>query len=94
MEYNFTAPNAGKFDVRICYLPHENRGTKVPVVIESAKETKTVLVDMTTKAALENNFQSLLKVDLKKDEKLKVTISSEAAGGTVHADAVQLLPLP
>lgn len=92
IQYKLTAPTSGKFDIRLSYLPHENRGSKVPVTVETASGKKTVQVDMKVAADLENHFKSIASVDVKKDESIVVTISTDGAGGTVHADAVQLAP--
>jgi hypothetical protein len=94
MRYEFKAPEAGTFDVRISFQPHANRGKTVPVTIESAVGKKTVRVDQTQTAPLEHGFLSVGRLTLREGEAAAVTISTEGAGGLVHADAVQIVRTP
>ena len=94
MKYELKAPAAGKFEIRVAYQPHENRGDKVPVTVETTAGKKTVRINMREKAPLPNGFISVGQLDLKKEESVFVTISTDDAGGNVHADAVQLLAAP
>lgn len=87
------ATEPGMYDVRVAYLPHENRGKRVAVTMMSSTSAKTVQVDMTKPAPLENDFFSLGAVQLAAGEVVRVTISSQDAAGNAHADAVQLLPV-
>ncbi len=82
---------AGVYDVRVAYLPHENRGTRVAVTLSAGSTTETVRVNMTKSATLEHDFYSIGKVTLKAGETVQVTVSSIDAGGNAHADAVQLM---
>lgn len=86
------AEKAGRYDVRIAYLPHENRGATVPVALESPAGEKRFEVNMKKEPAIDGKFMSLGTVDLKAGESVTVTLSTEKAGGNVHADAVQLVP--
>jgi FAD dependent oxidoreductase len=94
MRYEFKAPDAGTFDVRISFQPHPNRGKTVPVTIESAAGTKTVRVDQSQTAPLEHGFLSIGRLTLRDGEAAAVTIGTEGAGGLVHADAVQIVRVP
>lgn len=82
---------AGLYDIRLGYLPHENRGTRVAVTVSHNGETQSFRIDMTKPALLENDFLSLTKLNLKAGEKVEVTVSAKDAGGNAHADAVQLI---
>lgn len=89
--FSFKSPGTGTFDIRICTLPHQNRSSNTKVVVSQSSGNTERTVDMQKKAPLEDNFQSLGKFDLKKDEPVSVIISTEGANGNVHADAVQVL---
>lgn len=89
--FTFKAPESGVHEIRTAYLQHENRGTKVPVTVKTKSGEKTVRINMTEKAPLENDFYSLGKFDLEKGETVTVTVSSNGAGGNAHADAIQVL---
>ncbi len=91
--FELQAPATGSFDLRLAYLSHENRGTRVPVDITSPTGQRTVRVDMRATASLADNFVSLGPMTLKQGDRVSVTISTAEAGGTVHVDAVGLFPL-
>lgn len=87
------ANKAGLYDIRLAYLPHENRGKQVQVTLKVAGKTKTHMIDMRKPAPLENDFISLGTHSLSADEAVEITVSTKDAGGNAHADAVQLLPI-
>lgn len=89
--FSFKAPATGSFDIRVSALAHENRASNAKVTVSMASGDTEVSVNMRDKAPLENNFVSLGKFELKKDEPVAVIISTEGANGNVHADAVQVL---
>jgi hypothetical protein len=91
--FTFKAPKSGKFDARIAYQPHPNRGKLVPVEVKAGDQAKQLVVDMTKKAPLKNGFYSLGIFDLKKDQKVIIRLSAKGAQGNVHVDAAQLLPV-
>jgi hypothetical protein len=91
--FTFKAPKSGKFDARIAYQPHPNRGKLVPVEVKAGDQAKQLVVDMTKKAPLKNGFYSLGIFDLKKDQKVIIRLSAKGAQGNVHIDAAQLLPV-
>ena len=93
--FTFEAPKSGKFDIRIAYQPHPNRGKSVPIEVISEDHTKKTIthVNMTQKPSFENGFHSVRKMTLTKGEKVNVRISAKGAKGNVHLDAAQLLPV-
>ena len=91
--FTFKAPKSGKFDARISYQPHENRGKSVPVEVKAGDQTRQATINMTKKAPLKNGFYSLGILDLKKDQKVTIRLSAKGAQGNVHVDAAQLLPV-
>lgn len=93
MRFSHEVVDPGKFDVRIAYQPHENRGTRVPIqVIGSNGFRLETTVDMTKAAPLPNGFLSIGAIETVKGS-LSVIIGTAKAGGTVHADAVQFIPV-
>jgi len=89
--FNVLAPAHAKYEVRIAYQPHKNRGTMVPISIESGGQTQKVIVDMTKPPTSDKGFHSIGFVELTKGQNCKVRIDTKNAGGTVHADAIQLI---
>lgn len=85
---------AGTYDVRVAWLPHENRGAHVPVTLMANGTSKQVAIDMRKPAPLENDFGSIGTVNLAAGDEVVVTISTSNAGGLAHADAVQLIETP
>ena len=49
-------------------------------------------VNMKQSPPLKNGFISVGTIEVTKGQPIRVTISSKDAGGTTHADAVQLVP--
>ena len=93
IRFPFEIPNAGRYDVRVCWQPHENRARHARVVFSiNGKATETT-VDMTKAAPLENGFMSLGVIEAKPDAKGSVEFFAKDAGGFVHADAVQIVPV-
>lgn len=93
MRYEFKIAEAGEYEVRMNYGPHENRATNAPVSIESAAGKKTVTVNERVPAPLEKGFISLGKFRFEPGKPAVVIIGDGTADGNVHADVVQLLPV-
>ncbi len=92
IRYEFQSPGAGKFEIRMSYGQHENRGRTVPVVVQTAAKKAILAINMREKPPLDNGFISLGVFDLTQGETVAVTIATKGAGGNVHADAIQILP--
>lgn len=82
-------PSSGRFDVRIAYQSHLNRGSSVPVVIEHGDQSSSTTVNM-KKPPQADGFHSIGQFDFVEGDSIVVQLSSEGAGGDVHADAVQV----
>ena len=91
--FEYKPKTSGRYEIRVAYLSHENRGSRVPVTVKTASQTKTVHVDMRETPPIDDGFLSLGEFDLKAGEMVSVTVSAENAGGNAHADAVQFLPV-
>ncbi len=84
------APKTGRFEIRLAYQPHKNRGSTVPVAVETDGRLKNLTVNM-KKPPADDGFFSLGTFDLKKGSTISVTLTTENSGGAVHADAVQII---
>ena len=91
LRFRAKVPNRGKYDVRLAYQAHENRGTKVPVVVEVDDRAMQSLVNMREEPSLEHGFISLGQFDLQEGEQISVVLGTEDAGGVITADAVQVV---
>lgn len=92
IRFDLAAPEAGKYELRLAYLQHENRGPRVPVTVQIAGGSPQLrTIDMTKAPPIEGAFVSLGQFEFNKGDKLSVTLATDDAGGYVHADAVQLL---
>jgi len=89
--FEVAALGDGVHELRLAYREHENRGVSVPVTIEAGGTRGEVRVNMRIPPPLANGFVSLGEWRLKTGDRCRVTVSTEGAGGIVHADAVQLL---
>ena len=91
IDFEFKAPATGRFEIRVAYQPHKNRGTHVPVKVQIGHRSEAITVDMTKSPTLKNGFISLGDYSMTKGEKGIVTIGTKGARGIVHADAVQIV---
>ncbi|MEP3482686.1 MAG: FAD-dependent oxidoreductase [Fuerstiella sp.] len=89
--YPIEVEGNGTYDIRLGYLPHENRGTQVSVTVTINGKATTTKIDMTKPAPLKNSFISLGKFKLSQSAKTTVTVFAKNAKGNTHVDAVQLL---
>lgn len=90
IRFEAKAPGDGKYDIRLAYQDHINRGTQVPVAIELGQQSTKMQIDM-TKPPGEDGFVSLGEFDLKQGDPISVELTTKGARGNVHADAIQIL---
>ncbi len=91
--FELTAPADGDYEVLLAWQPHENRGTAVPVLLETPSGRTTTSLDMTKRASLDGSYGSVGRLRLAADDPCVVVLGTEDAGGFVHADAVLLVPV-
>jgi hypothetical protein len=84
---------AGKHQVGLLYGVHKNRGTNVPVVVTAKNGSQEFVVDMTKQPTNDEGVRALGNFELEKGEQLVIEIATKNAGGMVHADAIQILPV-
>ncbi|MCA9057323.1 MAG: hypothetical protein KDA85_02440, partial [Planctomycetaceae bacterium] len=94
IKFTFQAPSTGRFEVRLAYLNHENRGKNIPVTLTAGGKSQTVKVNMTEPAPLEHNFISIGFVEMEKGQSGTVEMNGKGVQGHLHADAIQILPAP
>jgi hypothetical protein len=87
--FRFAAKDAGTYDVRVSWQPHENRNTATDVSLVTPDGAQDVKLDQ-TKAPASKGFQSLGKVKLNAGDEA-VVVFRTGGKGNVHIDAVQAL---
>ncbi len=89
--FKATVEEAGRYDVQLAWLPHENRGKTVAVTVAAGAASENHTIDMSKPATGENGFGSLGGFDLPAGGTVVVTVRTRGAGGNVHADAIRLV---
>lgn len=90
-KFAFRIAAAGKYHVKLAWVGHENRGTKVSCVIERAgKPPLKLRIDQQETAAAGDPFHDLGAFDFPAGD-AAVILSAADANGFVHADAVQVV---
>jgi hypothetical protein len=92
-DFRLTVPQDGKYQVRIAVAPHENRAKNatVDILIDNRSHARKI-VDM--RKSYDDGMCELVQVNVTKGQVVTVRLIAEGAGGMIHADAAQLLPLP
>ena len=85
-------PADGRYDINVFSQHHENRATAAPITVKWGESSRHFQVDQTVKRT--GNFTRLDTFSFQAGDHVKVVFDTKDAGGTVHIDAVQLLPLP
>lgn len=91
IRFPFELQKPGRYDIRICWLPHENRAKAAKVTVSVNDKTQETVVDMSKPAPLPNGFLSLGIIEVTDGTRGVVELRSKGASGTVHADAVQII---
>ena len=91
MRFSFRDVPPGRYEVQVATRPHENRATATPVVIAAGVERRETTLDQTAEPAVEGLWATVGTIAPQQAELVQVTIQSDESG-TVHADAVRLLP--
>ncbi|WP_153556480.1 FAD-dependent oxidoreductase [Roseimaritima sediminicola] len=94
IRFPIEVPQGGTYRLSVLYGTHPNRGTRVPVAWAVDEQLRgETRVDMRGEQTREAAEAVLGTLRLEAGQKVWVTISTEDAAGTVHADAVRLLGL-
>ena len=82
----------GRYEVRVAWSPHPNRAKAARVTVASAEGEKTFTLDQTRPPAAESLFRSLGTFSFEPGKPASVLFAVANAKGSVHVDAVQVLP--
>ncbi len=89
--YRLTVPKSGRYEVRVSYAPAPNRASNVPVSVQHAKGTETIIVNQKKAPPIDGLFLKLGEFDFDAAKPAVITIRNGDTNGIVGADAVQLL---
>jgi len=92
--FEFTVPKSGRYEVRVAWMPHANRSSQTPCVIESAAGLKTISLNQREKTNRPDGFHSIGIYEFAAGQPGSVTLSTKGANGNVHIDCVQLVAVP
>jgi hypothetical protein len=81
----------GRYEVRLAYIPHDNRAEKVPVTILHCDGEKTVHVNMREAPPIDGRFVSLGTYRFDRNGQWFVLVSNTGTNGHISVDAVQFL---
>ena len=84
-------PVDGRYEVRVSYAAHGNRAATAGVTVQHADGKSTQRIDQRKKPPIAGLFLSLGEFRFEKGKPAQVVFTTQAARGTVIADAVQLL---
>ncbi|MCH5375430.1 MAG: FAD-dependent oxidoreductase [Planctomycetes bacterium] len=90
--FTIALPEAGRYEVRLIYTPHENRATNARVTIAAADGEKTLTVNQRVDPYLFGVPRALGEFSFVVGEPAVVIVSNDHADGYVVIDAVQIVP--
>ncbi len=90
--FSVEVKESGRYEIRLAYRDHENRGTTVPVEVRHADGTAELVVNMQERPKLDGGFTSLGVFRFESNRKGAVVVSAKGAGGHACIDAIQILP--
>ncbi len=85
-------PKAGQYEVRLAYVPADNRATNIGVTVFHAEGETLVHINQQVPPPLDGRFVSLGQFRFETNGFGYVLLSNEGTQGYVTADAVQFLP--
>lgn len=90
--FAFTVKATGNYEVRVAWQPHANRAKAAAIVVQSADGEQALTLDQTKPAQGANGFHSLGTFRFTANKEAALLYRVAGARGTVHIDAVQVLP--
>ncbi len=84
---------AGRHEVRLAFVPSDNRATNVPVTIFHADGETRVTVNQQLSPDVDGRFSTLGRFRFESNGFANVLVGTDGTRGYVTADAVQFLPL-
>jgi len=91
--YEFFVKDAGKYEVRLYWQAHENRASNAPVTIRSSDgEISRKWINGNPPG--EKGYHVLGTWRFEPGQAYSVTLTNQGVDGSVHADCVQVVPVP
>ncbi len=90
--FDFKVPEAGSYEVRLSWQPHQNRAKSAKVVVYTATDTQEFRIDQTQPPRGEKGMQAIGTFDFQPNQPATVEFIVEGSQGNVHIDAVSLVP--
>jgi hypothetical protein len=84
-------PKEGLYEVRVAYIPRENRATNVPITVTAADQQMTVYLNERDQPTVNKIFASIGSFRFSKGTNGTITISNQGTKGFVAVDAVHLV---
>jgi hypothetical protein len=90
--FAFAVNKPARYELRLAWMPHENRSSKVPCTIQRGTETLLkIRLNQQQKSEDPNGFHSLGVFDFEPGKTNAVILSAVDAQGYVHADCLQVI---
>ena len=90
--FKFTAPETGRYEIRMAYSAHSTRAKKV-IEIKSGAHKVSLTVNQTMTMLPGKSFRAIGSVQLLADMESVLTVTNQDTDGFVILDAIQLVPL-
>jgi hypothetical protein len=90
--FTLKVSQSGRYQLNLFSQVHENRATTAPITVKWGEQKRGYHIDQTVKQPA-GNIIELDTFDFDADDEVTVLFETKGAGGTVHIDAVQLLPV-
>ncbi|HWL09656.1 MAG TPA: FAD-dependent oxidoreductase [Planctomicrobium sp.] len=91
--FEWQTTETGPVEIRYAYQPHENRAKAAPVTVTVAGVANAQRLNLSQNPPIDGGFVSLGKFNVQKGDRVTVLVSTDDAKGTVHVDAIQILPV-
>lgn len=91
MVFKTTITEAGKYELRMAYSPHETRAAKVPITVESGGKAMKVFFNQQEPLPSGEAFRTVGTFMLSAGKDTSITVSNEGTEGFVIVDALQLV---
>jgi hypothetical protein len=92
--FAFAVKQGGKHEVRVFWQPHENRAKAAKISVTHAQGQTEMSLDQSKAASGDKGWHSLGVFTFNVGEEAAVTFRAGDSRGSVHIDAVQVLPKP
>jgi hypothetical protein len=84
-------PRAGQYEIRLSYVPYQNRASNTPVTIATPAGSKTIRVNQQQTPEIDGLFHCLGRFELPAGRQTSIVVENAGTDGYVVVDAVQLI---